>query len=175
MSVLEGSTQAELARALVEEILSRPADRRFDRDAERGVVNALRVRALRQELADSGCYSIDELARGRSSNPNAVHSWLRSAVNAHRLIKVANGNEVVVPAVLLDEAFDADPRWQPVLAALDDAGLDAWATWAWVTTPTGWLDDRTPAELIDIDPGLVADAARARADASQQHLTQRDR
>lgn len=167
MTIIAGSTQADLARGLIDEILSRPVERRFDRDAERDIVNALRVRTLRQHLVDSGCYTVDELARGRDSNPNAVHSWLRTAVKAHRLVKVSIGNEVVVPAVLLDEAFDIKPQWQRAIAALAEIGLDPWAIWAWLATPTGWLDDRSPADLIDTDPDLVANAAAARADASK--------
>ena len=175
MTTIDGTTEADLARALIDEILSRPVERRFDRDAERDVVNALRVRALRQQLVDTGCYTVDELARGRDSNPNAVHSWLRTATKTHRLIKISIGNEIVVPAVLLDDAFDTNPAWQPVIAALAGIGLDPWAIWAWIATPTGWLDDQTPADLIDTHPDLVTAAARARAATSQQRSSQQNK
>ena len=49
------------------------------------------------------------------------------------------------------------------LAHLHRAGLGDWQAALWFTSPTGWLDDRRPVDLLDEDPAAV-EAAAARFD-----------
>jgi hypothetical protein len=46
-----------------------------------------------------------------------------------------------------------------VLAHLRRAGMTDWHAALWFTSPTGWLDDRRPVEVLDDDPSAVETAA----------------
>lgn len=47
-------------------------------------------------------------------------------------------------------------------AVLRERGLDGWPLALWFTTPSGWLWDRRPVDMLDQDPeGVLAAAAEA--------------
>ncbi len=142
--------------------VSRPASPAI----EARILNAIRVRESRSALVATGAFTINELARGRGTSAAAVHAWLRRAVERHRLISINNGGEVLVPAILLDEALDPIPEWQPVLEALDAAGLDNWQAWSWIMSPSTWLDHHVPAAVMAVNPRRVALAALDQAEAA---------
>jgi hypothetical protein len=43
---------------------------------------------------------------------------------------------------------------------------DGWALWAWFATPSSWLGGRVPADVLETEPEVVAEAARQRAAAA---------
>jgi uncharacterized protein (DUF2384 family) len=47
----------------------------------------------------------------------------------------------------------------PVLADLRRSGLSDWQSALWFATPTSWLDDRRPVDLLDTDPAAIESAA----------------
>ena len=53
-----------------------------------------------------------------------------------------------------------------VLRALGDA-VGPWQTAIWFTSKNGWLDDRSPVDMLDHNPDQVVDAARAVSDPAE--------
>lgn len=86
----------------------------------------------------------------------AVHS-LRQAINEHAgRIVVAERNGIhLIAGCLLDEDLVPIPLWKSVVRMLLEAGYSPWGVWVWIATPTTWLDNETPAELIHADPDRV--------------------
>lgn len=128
------------------------------------VEQAVRRTERRRRLLATGAYDIDSLATLRAADTSATHTWLGRQRSAHRLISVTGPDQRVwVPALLIDTT---DLPAQPVnggagtLEPLAIAGLDGWAVWVWLTTPSGWLDGEVPGDLLRTDPDRVADAAR---------------
>lgn len=52
------------------------------------------------------------------------------------------------------------PALPPVLEILTATGATGWELLSWFTTPTGWLADRRPADLLATAPAEVLDASR---------------
>ncbi|MEZ5378808.1 MAG: hypothetical protein R2733_20070 [Acidimicrobiales bacterium] len=150
------------AESMIDEAVSRPASPMI----EARVLNAIRIRESRVALVATGAFTVAELARGRGTSAAAVHAWLRRAVERHRLLSINNGGEVLVPAVLLDEALDPVPEWQPVLEVLAATGLDDWQQWSWIMSPCSWLSDQVPAVVMAVNPERVLAAAVDQAEAA---------
>jgi hypothetical protein len=128
------------------------------------VAQAQRVAELRNRLLSSGGWTIGALAEARSASRSAVRTWLVRQRRAGRLITVSVRGETYIPALLLDEVADPHPGSELVLRPLLAAGLDGWATWAWLDSPSPWLDGRRPGALLAAgDPDAAASAARAQA------------
>ena len=77
------------------------------------VMNAVRLREFRQSLADRGAFTVDDLARGLGMKRGTAQKWLERHVKAGRLFTVKVDGRVLVPASLLDEAFDPIEAWEP--------------------------------------------------------------
>jgi hypothetical protein len=128
------------------------------------VAQAQRVAELRNHLLASGAWTIGALAEARSASRSAVRTWLVRQRRAGRLIKVSVRGETYIPALLLDDVADPHPGSELVLRPLLAAGLDGWATWAWLDSPSPWLDGRRPGELLAAgDHDAAASAARSQA------------
>ena len=112
-------------------------------------------------LREWGAWSAGELAERAGSaaaNRSALASSWRSA---GRIVGVDWHGRTVYPAFQFEA--DGQPRRAiaTVLAHLRRAGLTDWQAALWFATPTGWLEDRRPADLLAEDPGAVASAAAA--------------
>ncbi len=138
---------------------------RPDARVEAAIVNAERLRGLRQRLLDSGAFTLDDIARGRGATLAATRKAISRAEVAGKLVTVMADGHRLVPAVFLDDAFELRPAWAPVLAALREAGEVGWGQWAWCATPSTWLDGAVPADLLDDRPGLVVAAAARRLES----------
>ena len=66
---------------------------------------------------------------------------------------------IVFPAFQFGADGQPRPEIAAVLAQLRAAGLDDWQAALWFATPTGWLDDRRPVDVLDHEPDAVAAAA----------------
>ncbi len=128
------------------------------------VDQARKVAARRRRLVEEGAWSVADLADVRDVTAGAVHTWLGRQRDADRLFTVSSGRETYVPAVLLDEAAEPYEGLDEVIGPLKQAGMDAWALWVWLDTPSSWLDGQRPADLIA--DGQVERVARAARDKS---------
>jgi hypothetical protein len=110
-------------------------------------------------LREWGAWSAGELAE-RAGSTAANRSALASAWRAAgRILGVEWNGRTIFPAFQF--AADGQPRPEiaSVLTQLRRAGLNDWQAALWFTSPTGWLDDRAPVELLEDDPDAVASAA----------------
>jgi hypothetical protein len=127
------------------------------------VQQAQRRAALRTELLASGAFTYRALSDGKRISQPAVRQWIRRARDRHELFTVEHGHEALVPALLLNQDLSTQPEYQPVIEALVGAGEDSWGLWAWLVSPTPWLDGKVPVEELRLHPEAVAEAAHRRA------------
>jgi hypothetical protein len=125
-----------------------------------GVWHAQRSAEARLALvSEHGAWTAAEVAE-RAGSTSANRSALASSWRAAgRVLGVEWSGRVVFPAF----QFTAGGQPRPVIAAvlehLRAAGLDDWQTALWFSSPTGWLDDRRPVDVLDGEPGAVETAA----------------
>lgn len=152
------TSTSELAALLAERTLL------FDPVPHAKVAQAQRRASRRRKLLASGAYDIDALAKLRDSSTTAASTWLGRMRDAGRLVSVTGPDQKVwVPALLVDTSdIPAGPHdgVENVLTPLLQVGMDGWAVWVWLTTPSSWLDGAVPAELLATDTARVADGAR---------------
>lgn len=128
------------------------------------VAQARRMAATRNRLLASGAWTVPALAEARGTKEGSVRAWVKRHRDAHRLVTVTVHGEVFVPALLLDETVEPLRDLAQVLEPLVAAGMDGWAIWLWLDTPSGWLEGVRPADLLaagDLEP--VVRAARSQA------------
>ncbi|MCB0951087.1 MAG: hypothetical protein K0U84_22220 [Actinomycetia bacterium] len=61
---------------------------------------------------------------------------------ARELFTVKHDGRTIIPAFQLDADGEPRPELQPVLQPLIDAGVQSWALWTWLTSPTSLLSGR---------------------------------
>jgi hypothetical protein len=128
------------------------------------VSQARRVAETRNRLLAGGAWTVSALADARDSSRSAVHTWLARQRAANHLISVTVRGDTYVPALLLDEAAEPFPNVSTVLGPLRQAGMNPWAVWVWLDSPSAWLDGDRPASLLAKDEtGRAALAAQAQA------------
>lgn len=107
------------------------------------------VNAARAALLKSGTsVTVEAIATAVDKDPGTVRRWIGRQRDAGRLVTVTHENQVLVPSVQLDDAFDLDPEVAKVIERLVAHGMDGWAVWHWLETPDTWLDGDTPSERI---------------------------
>lgn len=137
------------------------------------VEQAHRVATRRRRLVDDGGWSVADLAAVRNATRGAVHTWLARQRENDRLFTVSVGRETYVPALLLDEAAEPHEGLERIIGPLRRAGLDPWALWVWLDSPSGWLDGERPADLISAgDVDAVARAATDKASTAAGRLAE---
>ena len=128
------------------------------------VAQAQHVAELRNRLLASGAWTIGALAAARSASRSAVRTWLVRQRRAGRLITVSVRGETYIPGLLLDDAAEPHAGSELVLRPLLAAGMDGWAIWAWLDSPSPWLDGRRPGGTLAAgDHDTAAVAARSQA------------
>jgi hypothetical protein len=112
-------------------------------------------------LREWGAWSAREVAE-RAGSGAANRSALASAWRATgRIVGVEWNGRTVFPAFQFAPDGQPRPVIAQVLSQLRRAELSDWQAALWFTSPTGWLDDRPPVELLDEDPEAVVTAAAA--------------
>lgn len=129
------------------------------------MAQARRRAAHRGRLLASGALSVAALAEARETTEPAITTWLSRQRKDHRLVTVKDPDgRVWAPVVLLATGGGPPEPWEgsdQVLGPLVEAGLDGWAVWTWITTPSPWLDGQIPAELLQSGQvDRAADGAR---------------
>lgn len=138
---------------------------RFERaHPETRLLNAWRMHAARQALVDQGTFTVKEIATTLGRVVNTVHKQVRRAQDRSELFTVAINGELHIPAILLDDALETRPVWQPVIEALNSVGMSAWGIWRWIAEPNAGLSGEVAAQLIESDVDRVYAAAQRRAE-----------
>ncbi len=164
LSTLRFASEDAARGSLVEAIASVPLPMP---STESAVTNAIRVREFRQSLVDRGAFTVDDLSAGVGMKRGTAQKWLERHVKAGRLFTVKIDGRVMVPASLLDSAFDPIEAWAPVLTELAGVESSGWGMWAWIDGPSALLSGDVPSEVIDLDPGRVLRAAKRRVAQAQ--------
>lgn len=126
------------------------------------VANAARVREFRQSLVDRGGFTVDDIAQGLGLDRITAQAWLEQHVEANRLFTVDVQERALVPASLLDSAFEPIQAWVPVIERLRQGEVPAWGMWAWIDGPQALLSGEVPSNVIRSDPARVVLATQRR-------------
>jgi hypothetical protein len=120
--------------------------------------------ARRDLLFEFGALTAAQLADARqasTANPSALASrWRKEG----RIFGVTY-RDATKRAKTYFPAFQFDDHLQPldavarVLEVFAPHPMTEWEIALWFTTPSGWLDDRRPADLLHEDPGAVVASA----------------
>ena len=130
------------------------------------VEQSRRFAQMAADLMGQGAFDHEALALGWGVSVAAARKRVQRAERRHELFTVSYRDRTFVPAFLLGSGLEPRSEFGPVLACLVPAGDSGFALWAWLTTPTSWLDGAVPVELLEVDPQRVVSAAAARADAA---------
>jgi hypothetical protein len=152
--------RAELAHALEPSLVD------LDPVTNATVDQARRLANLRTSLLGQGAIPTSAIATARGTTASTTRTWISRQRKAYRLFTVSHQGETMVPAFLLDEAFEPRDESRPAIEALRNAGEDGWALWAWFATPSAWLGGRVPVAVLLTDPERVGEIARRRAAAA---------
>jgi hypothetical protein len=127
-----------------------------------GVWHARETAELRASvLREFGALTAGELAdRARSGARNRsalAFNWRA----AGRVFAVEWHGRTVFPAFQLTADGQPLPVVAPILAVLRELALSDWQIATWFVTPTGWLEDRRPADVLGENDAAVLQAARS--------------
>jgi hypothetical protein len=113
----------------------------------------------RSELIEEfGAFSAEEVADqagSRARNRSALASRWHSE---GRILAVAWHGRTLYPVFQFRDGRP-HPVVERVAAILSERGLGGWALALWFTTPSGWLWDRRPVDLLDEEPERLLAAA----------------
>jgi hypothetical protein len=110
-------------------------------------------------LRECGAWSAAELA-DRAGSTAGNRSALASAWRTSgRVVGVEWHGRTVFPAFQFTADGQPRPKLAGILRHLRRAGLTDWQAALWFASPTGWLDDRRPVDVLDDDPEAVELAA----------------
>ena len=123
-------------------------------------------RDLQTQLLETGVFDDQDLSdlRGDGS-PSDTAAWARQ--QGTRILAVDTGQGRAYPSFQFTPTGDVRPELASSLSVLQDAGLSAWITWAWMTEPTGLLSGAVPHEILGVDPARGAAAVQRRAERPQ--------
>lgn len=120
------------------------------------------LNAARAQLLGSGsAITTAMFAQGAGISEDAARARVKRYRAARRLVTVPHDGEALIPTFQLGPVYDLDPVAARAVAVLVEAGLGPWAIWDWAETPNGWLDRRTPAEVIRAGDVEAVDRALA--------------
>lgn len=110
---------------------------------------------LLKELGSLTAEQVADQAHSRAANRSALASrWHTEG----RIVTVPWRGRTLYPAFQFRDGRPL-PLIGPVASALRNRGLDGWPLALWFATPSGWLHDRRPVDLLDTDPEEVLAAA----------------
>jgi DNA-binding CsgD family transcriptional regulator len=110
---------------------------------------------LLQEFGALTADQVADLAGSKAANRSALASRWHSE---GRILGVSWHGRTLYPGFQFRDGRP-NPTIADTLERLREHGLDGWALALWFATPTGWLWDRRPIDVIDEDPQTVLTAA----------------
>jgi hypothetical protein len=113
---------------------------------------------LLEEFGALRSQEVADLAESRASNRAALANRWRGE---NRVVAVPVGDDLLYPGF----QFSAEGKPKPAIGAAvawlrSDPHTTDWQAALWFATPTSWLGDKRPVDLLDEDPDAVIDAAR---------------
>jgi hypothetical protein len=96
---------------------------------------------------------------------SSTRTWLSRRKAENKIFAVTHNGRTLIPAFQLDDRGEPRPELQPLLAALQGAGVRGWALWTWLTSPTSLLSGEVPEQLVHTAPKRVLRAAERFATA----------
>jgi hypothetical protein len=131
------------------------------------LAQAQRLAAHRNALLATPVYTHESLQQMRGdTRASSTRTWLSRRKEARELFTVKHDGRTIIPAFQLDPDNEPRPELQPVLQTLIDAGVQSWALWTWLTSPTSLLSGEIPEQLVRSTPQRVLRAARRLAAAN---------
>ena len=121
---------------------------------------AQRLASRRDALLTTPTFSSATLAQLRGQQDSSARTWFYRQQKKGRLFSVIHHGEVVIPAFQLTDIGDVRPELAAMIEPLRQAGVDGWAIWNWLTSPTSWLSGQTPEAVAGKEPDRAATAAR---------------
>jgi DNA-binding CsgD family transcriptional regulator len=113
---------------------------------------------LLRELGALTAEQVADQAHSRAANRSALASRWHSE---GRIVSVRWHGRTLYPSFQFRDGRP-NPSVARVAATLRDRGLDNWPLALWFATPSGWLRDRRPVDVLDADPeGVLAAAEQA--------------
>jgi len=120
-------------------------------------------RDMQAALLDSG--ALDEAAlrdRRGDADLDTTQAWVLQQGTA--LLAVDGPNGVVYPAFQFTAAGDVRVELAPHVATLQDARVEPWIAWRWLTEPESLLSGEIPQEVMVTDPRRAAIATERYAE-----------
>lgn len=117
--------------------------------------NAQARSELLKEFGALTAEQVADQAGSAAGNRSALASRWR---NEGRIVGVSWHGRTLYPAFQFRDGRPS-PIVERAAAILHDRGLSGWALALWFITPSGWLWDRRPVDLLDEDPDRVLAAA----------------
>jgi hypothetical protein len=96
----------------------------------------------------------------KASRPSATRTWVTRRRRDMRMFTVPDGNRTIIPAFQLDSAGEPRADLAPLLATLLPAGIDGWALWIWLTSPSALLSGDVPEVVVVSNPQRALTAAQ---------------
>ena len=125
------------------------------------LAQAQRLAAHRNALLATPAYTHESLQQVRGdAKESSTRTWLSRRKDARELFTVKHDGRTIIPAFQLDANGEPRAELQPVLQPLIDAGMQSWALWTWLTSPTPLLSGEVPEQLVRSNPQRVLRAAQ---------------
>ena len=124
------------------------------------VAQAQRLATHRDALLSTPLYTHGSLSELRAdAKESSTRTWLSRRKAESKVFTVTHNGRTLIPAFQLDDRGEPRPELQPLLAALQSAGVQGWALWTWLTSPTSLLSGAVPGQLVYTAPKRVLRAA----------------
>ncbi len=124
------------------------------------VTQAQRLAGHRDALLATPLYTHGSLCELRGdARESSTRTWLSRRKAENKVFIVTHNGRTLIPAFQLDDRGEPRPELQPLLAALQGSGVQGWALWTWLTSPTSLLSGAVPEQLVRAAPKRVLRAA----------------
>ena len=124
------------------------------------VAQAQRLASHRDALLATPLYTHGSLRELRGdARESGTRTWLSRRKTENKVFTVAHNGRTLIPAFQLDDRGEPRQELQPLLAALQGAGVRGWALWTWLTSPTSLLSGAVPEQLVRTAPQRALRAA----------------
>jgi len=119
-----------------------------------------RLASHRDALLATPIYTHGSLCELRGdARESSTRTWLSRRKAEGRVFTVTHNGRTLIPAFQLDDRGEPRPEIQPILASLRSAGVQGWALWTWLISPTSLLSGAVPEQLVRTAPKRVLRAA----------------
>ncbi|WP_024793259.1 hypothetical protein [Tomitella biformata] len=118
-----------------------------------------RWRAIESEF---GLLNSTDVARLLGSRASNTRSFTADQRKAGRVLGIRRGKSYLYPGFQFDANGVVQTAIPTILRLAADADWSAESTAMWLCSPSGWLADRRPVDLLATEPDAVLAAARAK-------------